>query len=117
MEHKKGKYHCTVDLLFDWFGISCMTADNFCFYLQNRLIQTGQTGGQLYNDTSPFSVPWLATQKRFITSGFSIFENGFEEILLLNLAEKILWVNETFQRSFNFFLSNLIFKALSRLNT
>ncbi len=35
----KGKYHCTVDLLFDWLGISCMTTDNFCFYLhylQNR---------------------------------------------------------------------------------
>jgi len=31
-----GKYHCTVDLLFDWFGISCMTTDNCCFYLQNR---------------------------------------------------------------------------------
>jgi len=41
-----GKYHCTIDLLFDWFGISCMTTDNFCFYLQNRLIQTSQTGGQ-----------------------------------------------------------------------
>jgi hypothetical protein len=25
------KYHCTVDLLFDWFGISCMTTDNFLF--------------------------------------------------------------------------------------
>ncbi len=24
-----GKYHCTVDLLFDWFEISCMTTDNF----------------------------------------------------------------------------------------
>jgi hypothetical protein len=35
-----------------------MTIDNFCFYLQNRLIQIGQTGGQLYSDTSPFSVPW-----------------------------------------------------------
>jgi hypothetical protein len=23
-----------------------MTTDNFCFYLQNRLIQTSQTGGQ-----------------------------------------------------------------------
>jgi hypothetical protein len=46
-----------VDLLFDWFGISCMTTDKFCFYLQNRSIQTGQTGGQLYNDTSPFSIP------------------------------------------------------------
>jgi hypothetical protein len=35
-----------------------MITDNFCFYLQNRLIQTGQTGGQLYSDTSPFSIPW-----------------------------------------------------------
>jgi hypothetical protein len=40
------KYHCTIDLLFDWFGISCMKTDNICFYLQNRLIQTSQTGGQ-----------------------------------------------------------------------
>ncbi len=31
---------------------------NFCFYLQNRLIQTSQTGGQPYSDTSPFSIPW-----------------------------------------------------------
>ena len=29
----------------------------FCFYLQNRLIQTSQTGGQWYSDTSPFSIP------------------------------------------------------------
>jgi hypothetical protein len=36
-----------------------MIADNFSFYLQNRLIQTGQTGGQLYNDISLFSVPWM----------------------------------------------------------
>jgi hypothetical protein len=33
-----------------------MTADNFCFYLQNRLIQTSQTGGQQYTDTSPLSI-------------------------------------------------------------
>jgi hypothetical protein len=36
--------------------MSCMTTDNFCFYLQNRLIQTSQTGGQWYSDTSPFSI-------------------------------------------------------------
>jgi hypothetical protein len=36
-----------------------MTADNFCFYLQKRQIQTSQTGGQRYSDTSPFSIPWL----------------------------------------------------------
>jgi len=31
----------------------------FVFCLQNRLIQTGQTGGQWYSDTSPFSIPWV----------------------------------------------------------
>jgi hypothetical protein len=36
-----------------------MTTDNFCVYLQNRLIQTSQTGGQWYSDTSPFSIPWF----------------------------------------------------------
>ena len=56
---KRGKYHRTVDLLFDWFGISCMTTDNFCFYLQNRLIQNSQTGGQRNSDTSPFGIPCL----------------------------------------------------------
>jgi hypothetical protein len=28
----KGKYHCAVDLLFDWFGISCMLTDNFYLF-------------------------------------------------------------------------------------
>jgi hypothetical protein len=40
-----------------------MTIDKFHFYLQNRLIQTDQTGGQLYSDTSPFSVPWRILAK------------------------------------------------------
>jgi hypothetical protein len=35
-----------------------MTTDNFCFYLQYRLVQTSQTGGQWYSDTSPFCIPW-----------------------------------------------------------
>ena len=35
-----------------------MTTDNFCFYLQNRLIQTRQTGGQQYSDTCPCSIAW-----------------------------------------------------------
>ncbi len=34
-----------------------MTTDNFCVYLQNRLIQTSQTGGQQYSDTSLLSIP------------------------------------------------------------
>jgi hypothetical protein len=49
--------------LYDWFGISCVTNDNFCFYLQDRLIQTSQTGGQWYS--SPFSIPWLSGKKLF----------------------------------------------------
>ncbi len=57
-EYLRGKYHCTIDLLFVWFGISCMTTDTFCFYLQNRLIKTSKTGGQWYSMTSPFSIPW-----------------------------------------------------------
>ncbi len=36
-----------------------MKTDNSCFYMPNRLIQTSQTGGQPYSDTSPFSIPWL----------------------------------------------------------
>ncbi len=39
-------------------SISMMTTDNFCFYLQNRQIETSQTGGQQYNDASPWSIPW-----------------------------------------------------------
>ncbi len=40
-----------------------MTTDNFCFYLQNRLIQASNTGGQWYSDTSPFSIPWFVSSK------------------------------------------------------
>ncbi len=36
-----------------------MTTGNFYFYLQNRLIQTSQTGGQRYSDTSPLSIPCI----------------------------------------------------------
>ncbi len=28
-----------------------MTTDNFCFYFQQRLIQSSQTGGQWYSNT------------------------------------------------------------------
>ena len=36
--------------------------DNWQF-LQKRLIQTSQTLGQQYSDTSPFSIPWLVIHK------------------------------------------------------
>ncbi len=56
---KGGSITVPLTSCFDWFGISCMTTDNFCFYLPNRLIQTSQTGGQWYSDTSPFNIPCL----------------------------------------------------------
>ncbi len=46
----------------------------FCFYLQNRLIQTSQTGGQPYSDTSPFlvfPVHWYQLNKRIQLQRFS----------------------------------------------
>jgi hypothetical protein len=57
-------YHCTID----WFGISCMTTENVCYHLQNRLIQTSQTGGQRYSDTSPFSISWTNILAHLLTS-------------------------------------------------
>jgi hypothetical protein len=33
--------------------------------LQNRLIQTSQTGGQWYSDASTFSIPWLESKGSF----------------------------------------------------
>jgi hypothetical protein len=52
-----------------------MTTDNFCSYLQNRLIQTSQVGDPWYSDISSFSFPWAyytgsstARSKRFLTS-------------------------------------------------
>jgi hypothetical protein len=47
-----------------------MTTNNFCFYLQNGLIQTSQTGGQWYSDTSPFSIPWVEKFEMCFTSLF-----------------------------------------------
>jgi hypothetical protein len=46
----KGKYHCTIDLLFDWFGISCMTTDNlFLFAKQTNPNQSNRRSTvQLY---------------------------------------------------------------------
>jgi len=37
-----------------------MTTVNCCFYFQIRLIQTCQTGGQWYSDTSPISIPYIS---------------------------------------------------------
>ncbi len=46
-----------------------MTTENFCFYLQNRLIQTSQTVGQWYSDTSPFKYSLLTLSVHSLVSG------------------------------------------------
>ncbi len=56
----KGGYHCTIDLLFVWFGlVSFANKNNKKCKLSCSWFQTCQTGGQRHSDTSPFSIPWL----------------------------------------------------------
>jgi hypothetical protein len=54
---KGGKYHCTIYLLFYWFGLVCFANKNKNCQLSYSQFQTSQTGGQRYSDTSPFSIP------------------------------------------------------------
>ncbi len=61
------KYHCTIDLLFDWFGLVYFANKNKnCHQSYNRF-QTSQTGGQGYIDTFPFSIPWTKAHSNFLT--------------------------------------------------
>ncbi len=54
-EYYREKYHCTVDLLLDWFGLVCFANKNKNCHLSYSCFQTG---GQWYSDTSPFSIFW-----------------------------------------------------------
>jgi hypothetical protein len=42
------------------------------FFLQNRLIQTSQKGGQWYSDTSPFSIPWFNGSSALLALGLEL---------------------------------------------
>jgi hypothetical protein len=53
-----------------------MRNDNLCFYLQNRLDQTSQTGGQWYGDTSPFSIPWFKLCQKKINRAQTLYLIG-----------------------------------------
>jgi hypothetical protein len=44
-EYERGKYHCTVGLLFDWFGLACFANKNKNCQLLYSLLQTSQAGG------------------------------------------------------------------------
>ncbi len=57
-EYLRGKYHRTIDLLFDLFGLACFANKNKNCQLSYSRFQTSQTGGQWYSDTSPYSIPF-----------------------------------------------------------
>ncbi len=48
------------------FCLTGLESDNFCFYLQNRLIQISQTGGQWYSDTFPLVLPATMYQPNIV---------------------------------------------------
>ncbi len=62
-----------------------MTTDNFCFYLQHGLIQTSQTGGQQYNETSPFSIPWPNNTMETLLSNLEEEEDKVQKIFLQHM--------------------------------
>jgi hypothetical protein len=41
-EYLRGKYHCTIDLLLDWFGLVCFANKNKNFKLSYSWFQTSQ---------------------------------------------------------------------------
>jgi hypothetical protein len=59
-EHYTGKYHCTVDLLFDLFVLVCFTNKNENCQLSYSWFQTSQAGGQQYSDTCSLAFPAIA---------------------------------------------------------
>ncbi len=75
-------------LLSDWFRISCMTTDNFCFYLQNRQIQTSQAGGQWYNDTFPFSIPWFNVVYFFVSLVWNQLYDNWHFLICKTVSSK-----------------------------
>ena len=78
----KGEYHCTIDLLFDWFGLVCFENKKKNCRLLYSWFQSSQTGSQWYSDTSPFSIPWwcIATH----------FHSVVVKILQMNLSKSVL---------------------------
>jgi hypothetical protein len=60
-----------------------MTTYNFSFYLQCRLIQTSQTGGQQHSITSPLVFPGLFFWQRTIQLYISLQSKMFFLIHIL----------------------------------
>jgi hypothetical protein len=88
---KRGKYHCTIDLLFDWFGLVCLANKNKNCQLSYSWFQTSQTGGQHYSDTSPFSIPcsypYTAPPGAVVSSPFWLVDSLVVEFIFHQMLE------------------------------
>ena len=74
-----GNFHCSADLLFDWFGFDRTSKSVSYQQKQNSRIKTIKTGSQLYSDTSPIeeSIRYLKLLISEIFLVQSTSENSF----------------------------------------
>jgi len=48
-EYQRGKYHCTVDLLFDWFGLVCFANKNKnCYTADSKPVKQEVNGTVIF---------------------------------------------------------------------
>jgi len=80
----KGKYHCTINLLFDWFGLVCFANKNkivSCHSADTKPVKQEVNGKVIL---PPLVFPGFSLAPRFIVQaflGFSLgcFSNSFNE--------------------------------------
>jgi hypothetical protein len=77
----------------------------FCFYLQNRLIQTSQIGGQRYSDTSPFRIPCEGYHDNalYYTPGVIFKSNHGHNKISCTIIHCILALKQCFQIALAYF--------------
>ena len=63
--HHKGKYHCTTDLVFDWFGFDQTSKSAVDLTYAKQLNPSSKTGGQPYSDSPPYEVSGLCLSHKF----------------------------------------------------
>jgi hypothetical protein len=63
-----GQEHCTLNLLFDWFGLVCFSNKNKNCQSSYSWFQTSQTGGQRYSDTPPLVFPAKIIIRSFVNA-------------------------------------------------
>jgi len=89
-EYWRGKYLCTIDLLFDWFGLVCFANKNINCQLSYSWFQTSQTEGQWYSDTSPFSIPWLSYSLKILRKTWQLENRRYVKDVMWYQGSKVL---------------------------